>query len=296
VLESRTSWGENVRAMSQTDDRYEAWEEEDQGPTVEDESLAKAWESLDTGDAETALLHLHGVDADWPERWVPEAIARTMVGELREARIALQRARQIEELREDPDLLWAEGLFGLATWNLAEARTALERLTAQEESPAVLDKLALLDDLEGRYTESDARLARARELDAQFPLPTRIDPEEFLLVVRDAIEKLPEQFQIPLETTDVLVEPVPADWMIDHTDPADTPPDILGLFVGTSEIEGTEAIDAALPRRIFLFQRNLERDAKDRDQLVEEIRKTLFHEIGHMLGFDEEGVAQMGLE
>lgn len=283
--------------MSQTDDRYAAWEEEeDAGPTVEDEYLAKAWESLDAGDAEAALLHLHSVDPDWPERWVPEAIARTMVGELREARTTLKRAQQVDELKDDPDLLWAEGLLGLSSWDLAAARTALEKLLAQEESTATLDKLALLDDLEGRHAEADARLARARELDETFALPTRIAEDEFVGVVRDAIEKLPEQFQIPLETTEVIVEPMPADWMIDHNDPAETPPDILGLFVGTSEIEGTETHDAALPRRIFLFQRNLERDAKDRDQLVEEIRKTLFHEIGHMLGFDEEGVAQMGLE
>lgn len=282
--------------MSQTDDRYDAWEDEDAGPTVEDEYLAKAWESLDAGDAEAALLHLHSVDPDWPERWVPEAIARTMVGELREARATLKRAQEIDELKDDPDLLWAEGLLGLSSWNLAAARTALERLLEQEQSTAVLDKLALLDDLEGRHAEADARLARARELDEAFALPTRIPEDEFVGVVRDAIEKLPEQFQIPLETTEVIVEPMPADWMIDHNDPAETPPDILGLFVGTSEIEGTETHDAALPRRIFLFQRNLERDAKDREQLVEEIRKTLFHEIGHMLGFDEEGVAQMGLE
>ena len=51
-----------------------------------------------------------------------------------------------------------------------------------------------------------------------------------------------------------------------------------------------------LPPTVYLFQRNLERVCGDREQLVEEIRVTLFHELGHALGFDEEGVARMGLE
>lgn len=288
--------GENAAPMSQEDDRYSAWEEEDGGPTVEDESLERAWAALDAGDAERALLDMHSVDPDWPERWVPEAIARTMVGELREAAVVLARAKEIEELRDDPDLLWAEGLLALATWRIADSRAAFERLASMEESTAVLDKLALLDDLSGDHVRADERLARAKELDPTFPMPSRMASEEFLEVVREAIEFLPEQFQRPLESTEVIVEPMPADWMVDPLDPSETPPDILGLFVGTSEIEGTETQDAAFPRRIFLFQRNLERDAPAREQLVEEIRKTLFHEIGHMLGFDEEGVAQMGLE
>jgi predicted Zn-dependent protease with MMP-like domain len=219
-----------------------------------------------------------------------------MVGELREAAAVLARAREIEELRDDPDLLWAEGLLALATWRIADSRAAFERLASMEESTAVLDKLALLDDLSGDHARADERLSRAKELDPAFPMPSRMASEEFLEVVREAIEFLPEQFQRPLESTEVIVEPMPADWMVDPLDPSETPPDILGLFVGTSEIEGTETQDAAFPRRIFLFQRNLERDAPAREQLVEEIRKTLFHEIGHMLGFDEEGVAQMGLE
>jgi len=93
-----------------------------------------------------------------------------------------------------------------------------------------------------------------------------------------------------------LVEPVPVDWMIDRTDLSETPPDILGLFVGASELEMPSDSSGHMPRRIFLFQRNLERFAHSREELIEEIRVTLFHEIGHMLGFDEEGVASMGLD
>ena len=46
---------------------------------------------------------------------------------------------------------------------------------------------------------------------------------------------------------------------------------------------------------IYLFQRNLERFADDEEHLREEIRTTLFHEIAHLLGWDEDEVEAMGL-
>jgi predicted Zn-dependent protease with MMP-like domain len=69
---------------------------------------------------------------------------------------------------------------------------------------------------------------------------------------------------------------------------------MLGLFVGSSRLERSNE-GAELPAAIHLFQRNLERACADREDLVNEVRITLFHEIGHMLGFDEEGVDRMGL-
>ena len=43
------------------------------------------------------------------------------------------------------------------------------------------------------------------------------------------------------------------------------------------------------------IQRNLERFAVDEEELVEQVRITLFHELGHYLGFDEEGLDAIGL-
>jgi predicted Zn-dependent protease with MMP-like domain len=50
------------------------------------------------------------------------------------------------------------------------------------------------------------------------------------------------------------------------------------------------------PSSIVLYQRNLERAARDRRELVEEIRATLLHEVGHFLGLDEEELWQRGLD
>ena len=73
------------------------------------------------------------------------------------------------------------------------------------------------------------------------------------------------------------------------------PDDRLGLFVGPTIHDLAEDFPAQLPPSIYLFQRNLERMARDEEHLAEEIRITLFHEIGHLLGLDESGVAELGL-
>jgi predicted Zn-dependent protease with MMP-like domain len=64
--------------------------------------------------------------------------------------------------------------------------------------------------------------------------------------------------------------------------------------VGAPLTDG-EPVPGELPPTIFLFQRNLERYAEDEVRLIEEIRTTLYHELGHALGFDEDGVEDMGL-
>jgi predicted Zn-dependent protease with MMP-like domain len=51
-----------------------------------------------------------------------------------------------------------------------------------------------------------------------------------------------------------------------------------------------------LPSAIVLYRRNLERIAWDRQRLVEELRITVFHEIGHFLGLDEDDLEARGLD
>ena len=70
--------------------------------------------------------------------------------------------------------------------------------------------------------------------------------------------------------------------------------DILGLFSG--EPRGGEGADP-VPPQIVLYLANLWDFAEeDIEVFRDEVRLTYLHELGHYLGWDEDQVAQRGLE
>jgi predicted Zn-dependent protease with MMP-like domain len=72
-------------------------------------------------------------------------------------------------------------------------------------------------------------------------------------------------------------------------------PDLLGLFVGRHLLERSHDDLPSAPGAIFLFRRNLLRTCRSKEELAREIRITVQHEVGHLLGLDEEDLERWGL-
>ena len=51
-----------------------------------------------------------------------------------------------------------------------------------------------------------------------------------------------------------------------------------------------------LPNRISIYRLPLEDEFPDEDELREEIRITVLHELGHYFGLDEDRLAELGYE
>jgi predicted Zn-dependent protease with MMP-like domain len=134
--------------------------------------------------------------------------------------------------------------------------------------------------LSGRDTLSEPefeRLVRRSEELAREPGLAEA-ATEFDLLVADAIDQLPPDFQRLLEDTPVVVSQRGAEHRA------------YGHYYGD-----TVARDN-YPDRIVLYQDTLERDfGHDPGLLRDQVERTLRHELAHHLGWHERGVRELGL-
>ena len=251
---------------------------------------------LDQGRPEEALDALAGLDAADPEVALLEAGARLDLADGEGCEDALARAAA-GLAADEPDLLWLRAELDFRRWRLDAARAGFEALAAVEDSPLAEDRLARLAELAGddaAAARHDARLARLDP--AAAPLAETLDDDAFDAVLERAIAALPAVYREALEGAELVVAPLPEASLCLPGEELETPPDLLGLFVGASALERAEAGGNLVPTPIvYVFQRNLERAVSSVAELEEEARITLYHELGHLLGHDEEGVAEMGL-
>jgi predicted Zn-dependent protease with MMP-like domain len=123
------------------------------------------------------------------------------------------------------------------------------------------------------------------------PRSTRHLPFEEL--IERAIATIPMPFAAALEEVAIVIEeePTPEQLADNDLDPDDT---LYGLYEGVPRTEwGADWI--ATPNRISLFRLPLEADFADPDELADEVRLTVVHELAHHLGIDDERLEELGV-
>ncbi len=200
--------------------------------------------------------------------------------------------RRIDPRDAELDFWEARALFH--AWRFDEASKLLLRHKPKPATRAgQLRYLGLLADFRGEHGEADSLLAKAaRENPDEYPEPVRLPVDEVQRVLEEVLAALPRDVRRTLQDVDLALRPLPDPRI--HASP-DVDPLVLGLYHGTNMIEkGSDAVPADLDR-IDVFQRNVELVVGDKDELREELKITLLHEIGHHLSWDEEGLADRGL-
>ena len=120
----------------------------------------------------------------------------------------------------------------------------------------------------------------------------RLTRPQFLRLVQQAYQALPDNVTKALQNLEVVVERWPSRDLLD--DLGDVRPyELLGLYIGVPLPDrGSEL--PQLPDLIYLFQCPIERRCSTPQEVVEEVRVTLLHEVGHYFGLEEEDLERQG--
>ncbi len=230
---------------------------------------------------------------DAADAYFVKSKAALSIGELRNALAMVDKAIGLASDRAEFIALRGSILFEQGEYRKALAEMDRAIRLASDDPDTHYRRGLVLEKL-GRAAEAREAFAKAAEIDSHhYPLPMEIPSEAFEGVAERAIESLKPPVRGFLCNVPVLIEDFPSRRVVIEDNVS---PQILGLFVGTPHQEKTSISVATVPDQILLFKKNLEKVAASEEELAEEIRKTVLHEVGHYLGFGEEDLAELGYE
>ncbi len=117
----------------------------------------------------------------------------------------------------------------------------------------------------------------------------RLERGHFERLVADALRQIPRRFRDEMTNLALVIENEPDPETL--AEMGIEPPDSLyGLYQGTPLPERAWAQGNNLPDRITLYQRPIEEDCEDLQEIRDVVGETLIHEIGHYFGLSEEEI------
>ena len=116
-------------------------------------------------------------------------------------------------------------------------------------------------------------------------MPIDLDDARFDALVDQALDGIPEELASLVQNLVVLVEDEP---------PEGEPDDLLGLYDGIALTERDSTLSGHLPDRIFIFRGPLLDFVESEEELVEEVRITVVHEVAHHFGIDDARLHELG--
>lgn len=119
-----------------------------------------------------------------------------------------------------------------------------------------------------------------------------MDEAQFRSVVDEALAELPEEFTTQFKNVGIIIEDEPSEEQrrILRLRKHDR---LLGMYSGVPQtVPGEEK--AFLPDRIFLFRLPIIEASETVEEMKEQIKDTLYHEVGHYFGMSEKRLRELG--
>ncbi len=115
-----------------------------------------------------------------------------------------------------------------------------------------------------------------------------VTAEEFTSLVQRALDGLPDDYARIMKNVAVMVEAEPPREVLDELG-LESEDDLLGLYSGTAmDEESFFHPGGQLPARISIYRGPILRVCRTSAEVVQEVRDTVVHEIGHHFGLDDD--------
>jgi predicted Zn-dependent protease with MMP-like domain len=118
--------------------------------------------------------------------------------------------------------------------------------------------------------------------------------QRFQQLVLRALDELPSPYRDWLDNIDVIIERRPSRRHL-RTAGLGHGEVLFGLYEGIPLPERGGGYSMVLPDKITIFQEPLEVEFPDDAELIEEVRRTVLHELAHYFGMSDEELERLGL-
>lgn len=121
----------------------------------------------------------------------------------------------------------------------------------------------------------------------------QLSDEAFEELVVDVLDGLPEPILNMMENIDVVIEDWPSAHQLDEAQ-MDEDGTLYGLYEGIPLTERDGGYFLVAPDKVTIFKRPIETTCRTREEIAEQVRITVIHEVGHHFGIGEERLAELG--
>jgi predicted Zn-dependent protease with MMP-like domain len=109
-----------------------------------------------------------------------------------------------------------------------------------------------------------------------------VEPGRFEEMVATAMDGLPEELGKLISNVAVTVEHGPG------------PPGLLGLYEGVPLTSRTSQYAGVLPDRITIYRRAICAICRTEEEVADQVRRTVIHEVGHYFGINDNRLRELG--
>jgi len=109
-----------------------------------------------------------------------------------------------------------------------------------------------------------------------------VSPARFEEMVEAALDSLPERLGRLMSNVAVMVQHEPG------------PPGLLGLYEGIPLTSRTTGYAGVLPDRITIYRLAICAVCETEDELIDQVRRTVVHEVGHHFGISDTRLTELG--